>query len=156
MKWRCVGAAYQTGGFDKDRQELTAMAEAPAKEFSAEITELASKLVELKVKDAQCLVDCLKEVHGIEPAGGGVVMAAGGEAAVEAEEQTSFDVILVNMGDKKIQVIKAVRAATSLGLKEAKDLVEAAPKAVKEGLSKEDAEKLKKDLEESGAAVEIK
>ncbi|MCH7812564.1 MAG: 50S ribosomal protein L7/L12 [Planctomycetes bacterium] len=133
------------------------MAEAPVKEFSGEITELADKLVSLTVKDAQSLVDCLKDQHGIEPAGGGVVMAAGpaaGEAA--EEEQTSFDVILSSFGDKKIQVIKVVRAATGLGLKEAKDLVDAAPKTVKEGLSKEDAEALRKDLEEVGAAVEIK
>jgi len=132
------------------------MAEAPAKEFSKETTELADKLVNLSVKDAQSLVDCLKDVHGIEPAGGGMIMAApAGEAEVE-EEQTTFDVILAAIGDKKIQVIKVVRAATTLGLKEAKDLVEAAPKAVKEGLSKEDAEALKKSLEEVGAAVEIK
>jgi len=134
------------------------MAEAPAKEFSAEITSLADQLVNLSVKDAQALVDCLKEVHGIEPAGGGVVMAAAGPAAdaAEAEEQTSFDVILAAIGDKKIQVIKAVRAATGLGLKEAKDLVDSAPKPVKEGLSKEEAETLKKELEEAGAAVELK
>jgi large subunit ribosomal protein L7/L12 len=137
------------------------MAEAPAKEFSAEISELAEKLVSLSVKDAQSLVDCLKEVHGIEPAGGGVVMAAGGPAAAGGEapaeeEKTSFDVVMTSFGDKKIQVIKVVRSATGLGLKEAKDLVEGVPKAVKEGLSKEDAESLKKELEEVGAVVEIK
>ena len=135
------------------------MAEAPVKEFSADITKLADQLVGMTIKDAQTLVDCLKEVHGIEPAGGGVMVAAagGGEggAAVE-EEQTSFDVILAAIGDKKIQVIKAVRAATGLGLKEAKALVDESPKAVKEGISKEDAESLKRDLEEAGAAVEIK
>lgn len=134
------------------------MAEAPAKEFSAEITDLADKLVGLTVKDAQSLVDCLKDVHGIEPAGGGVVMAAGGGGGggEAAEEKSSFDVILAAAGDKKIQVIKAVRAATGLGLKEAKELVDGAPKPVKEGLSKEDADKLKKELEEAGGAVEIK
>ncbi len=135
------------------------MAEAPAKEFTAEITELADKLVGLTVKDAQNLVDCLKEVHGIEPAGGGVVMAAGGGGGgggEAAEEKTSFDVILAAAGDKKIQVIKAVRGATGLGLKEAKELVDNAPKPVKEGISKEDAEALKKELEEAGGAVEIK
>jgi len=133
------------------------MADAPAKEFTAEIKELSDKLVALTVKDAQCLVDCLKEVHGIEPAGGGVVMAApGGGEGEAAEEQTSFDVILAAVGDRKIQVIKAVRAATGLGLKEAKALVDEAPKPVKEGISKEDADKLKGDLEEAGAAVEIK
>ncbi|MCH7704662.1 MAG: 50S ribosomal protein L7/L12 [Planctomycetes bacterium] len=132
------------------------MAEAPAKEFSATTTEMADKLVQLTVKEAQELVDCLKEVHGIEPAGGGVVMAAGGggEAAVE-EEQTSFDAILTSFGDKKIQVIKVVRALTSLGLKEAKELVESAPKAIKEDVSKEDAEKIKADVEEVGGAVSI-
>lgn len=135
------------------------MAEAPPQEFSLETTGLADTLVALTIKEAQSLVDCLKEVHGIEPAGGGMMMAApagagGGEA--EAEEQTSFDVMLSAIGDKKIQVIKVVRSATTLGLKEAKDLVDSAPKVVKEGVSKEDAEKLKKELEEAGAAVEIK
>ena len=135
------------------------MAEAPAKEFSPETKDLADKLVNLSVKDAQSLVDCLKEVHGIEPAGGGAVMmapAGGGEAAAEAEERTAFDVILSAIGDKKIQVIKAVRAATGLGLKEAKDLVDGAPKPVKEGIPKDEAEKLKGELEEAGASVEIK
>jgi large subunit ribosomal protein L7/L12 len=136
------------------------MAEAPAIEFSTQITELANKLVALTVKDAQALVDCLKKVHGIEPAGGGVVMAAGGggggAAAAVAEEKSSFDVILAGFGDKKIQVIKVVRAITGLGLKEAKDLVEAVPKAVKEGVSKEDADKIKKEIEEAGGAVTIK
>ncbi|MFQ5489242.1 MAG: 50S ribosomal protein L7/L12 [Phycisphaerae bacterium] len=133
------------------------MAEAPAKEFSAEIGQLADKLVGLSVKDAQCLVDCLKEVHGIEPAGGAVMMAGpAGGAAEEAEEQTAFTVMLVGAGDKKIQTIKVVRSATGLGLKEAKELVDNAPKAVKENLSKADADALKKELEEAGAAVEIK
>lgn len=133
------------------------VAEAPAKEFSAETTELCEKLVNLSVKDAQAVVDCLKDVHGIEPASGGVMMVGpgGGEGEVE-EEQDSFDVMLIAAGDQKIKVIKVVRAATALGLKEAKDLVEAAPKAVKEGLSKDEAEALKKDLEEVGAAVELK
>lgn len=132
------------------------MAEAPVKEFSGDITTLADKLVGMSVKDAQSLVDCLKDVHGIEPAGGGVVMAAAaGEAEVE-EEQTAFSVILAAAGDKKIQTIKVVRAATGLGLKEAKDMVDSAPKAIKENLSKADAEALKKELEEAGAAVEIK
>jgi large subunit ribosomal protein L7/L12 len=136
------------------------MAEAPAKEFSAETKDLASKIVSLTLKQAQELVDCLKQDHGIEPAGGGAVMmadipGAGGEAAA-AEEKTAFDVILDSAGDKKIQVIKVVRAATGLGLKEAKDLVDGAPKPVKEGVTKEEAEKLKKELEESGATVKIK
>jgi len=133
------------------------MADAPAVEFSSEITELADKIVSLTVKDAQTLVDCLKEVHGIEPAGGAVVMAAGGggEEAVE-EEKTAFDVILESFGDKKIQVIKVVRALTSLGLKEAKELVEAHPKAIKEGVTQEEADKIKAEIEEVGGAVSIK
>ena len=137
------------------------MADAPAKEFSAETKALAEKIVGLTLKQAQELVDCLKDVHGIEPAGGGAIMmagpaaGAGGEAAT-AEEKTSFDVVLKAAGDKKINVIKVVRAATGLGLKEAKDLVEAVPAKVKEKISKEDAEKFKKELEEAGATVSIK
>jgi len=136
------------------------MAEAPAKEFSDATKELAEKLVNLSIKDAQELVDCLKEEHGIEPAGGGVVAVAPGAlgaAAEEAEaEQVSFDAILAGFGDKKIQVIKVVRTITSLGLKEAKDLVESCPKPLKEGIDKEEAEKIKKDIEEAGGAVTIK
>ena len=133
------------------------MSETATQEFSSEITSLCDKLVNLSVKDAQAVVDCLKEVHGIEPAGGAaVVMAGPAEGAAAAEEKDSFDVILSGHGDKKIQVIKVVRAATGLGLKEAKDLVDSAPKAVKEGLSKEEAEKLKKEIEEAGGAVELK
>ena len=131
-------------------------AEAPAKEFSKETTELCDKLVNLTVKDAQSVVDCLKDVHGIEPASGGVIMAgpAGGD---EAEvEKDSFDVHLVAIGDKKIAVIKVVRAATGLGLKEAKAIVDAVPKTIKEGVPKEEAEALVKELEEAGAAVELK
>ena len=138
------------------------MAEAPAKTFSAETKDLAAKIVSLTIKQAQELVDCLKQEHGIEPAGGGVMMAAmpgggGGAApAAPAEEKTAFDVVLKAGGDKKIQVIKVVRAHTNLGLKEAKDLVDGAPKTVKEGIPKEEAEKIKKELEECGAVVEIK
>lgn len=133
------------------------MAEAPVVEFSAEVTELADKLVELSVKDAQCLVDCLKQVHGIEPAGGAVVMASGGGDGADApEEQTTFDAVLEAFGEKKIQVIKVVRSITSLGLKEAKDLVESCPKPIKEGVSKEDAEKIKSEIEAVGGAVSIK
>ncbi len=133
-------------------------AEAPAKEFTKEITELCDKLVNLSVKDAQQVVDCLKEVHGIEPAGGGVMMVGpAGPADGDAEaEKDSFDVVLVAHGDKKIAVIKVVRAATNLGLREAKELVDAAPKTIKDGLSKEEAESLKRELEEAGAAVELK
>ena len=136
------------------------MAEAPAKEFSAETVALADKLVALTLKQAQELVDCLKEKHGFEPAGGGAVVmagpAAGAAAAEPAEEKTTFDVVLKSAGDKKINVIKVVRELTSLGLKEAKDLVDSAPKAIKEDLSKEEAEAMKKKFEEVGAQVEIK
>jgi large subunit ribosomal protein L7/L12 len=129
-------------------------------EYSDVTKEMGDKIVELKLKEAKELSDYLKDVHGIEPAaGGGVVMAApgagdGGGAA--AEEQTEFDVVLENFGEKKIGVIKVVRSATGLGLKEAKDLVEAVPSKVKEGVSKEDAEKVKGELEEAGATVSIK
>lgn len=135
------------------------MAEAPAKEFSAAVKELGDKIVNLTVKEAQSLADYLKATYGIEPAGGGVMMAAGGggEAAKEADEApTLFDVILADSGATKINVIKVVRAATQLGLKEAKDIVDGAPKAVKTDISKEDAEKLKKELEAAGAKVELK
>jgi large subunit ribosomal protein L7/L12 len=129
-------------------------------EATAEITELGDKLAGLTLKQAVDLAGYLKEKHGIEPAAGGVVMAGGGGGAAppveKAEEKTTFDVVLKSGGDKKIQVIKVVRAATQLGLKEAKDLVEGAPKTVKENLSKEEAEKLKKELEEQGATVELK
>jgi len=135
------------------------MAEAPAKEFSAAVKELGDKIVGLTIKDAQDLTDYLKETYGIEPAGGAVMMAGGpaaGAAAEEEEAPTSFDVVLVDPGEKKINVIKVVRAATQLGLKEAKEIVDNTPKAVKEAIGKEDAEKLQKELEEAGAKVELK
>src|SRR5688572_11247678 len=131
-------------------------------EVAEDIKQLGDKIVGLTLKQAVDLAAYLKDTHGIEPAAGGMMMAAGpatsggGAAADEAGPQTTFDVVLKGGGDKKIQVIKVVRAATGLGLKEAKDLVEAAPKVVKEGVSKEDAEKLKKELEEQGATVELK
>jgi large subunit ribosomal protein L7/L12 len=140
-------------------EEATAV-ETSGKEFTAEIKDLGDKIAALTLKDAVDLKDYLKDAYGIEPAAGGAVMMAGpagGEAAGEEEEEkTSFDVVLTGAGDKKIQVIKAVRALTSLGLKEAKELVEGAPKAVKEGVPKEEAEEAKKALEESGASVELK
>jgi large subunit ribosomal protein L7/L12 len=133
------------------------MTETATREWNSDIKDLGEKIVGLTLLDAQELSDYLKDEHGIEPAaGGGVMMVAGGDGGGAAEEQTAFDVVLASIGDKKIQVIKAVRALTGLGLKEAKDLVEAAPKAVKEGVSKEEAEKVKGELEESGATVEIK
>jgi large subunit ribosomal protein L7/L12 len=133
------------------------MAEAPAKEFAADIKELGDKIVSLSIKQAQDLVDYLKATYNIEPAGGAVMMAGPAAAAVEEKvEPTAFDVILKGAGEKKIQVIKVVRAATQLGLKEAKDLVDGAPKTVKENLSKDEADKLAAELKESGAEVEIK
>jgi len=128
-----------------------------AKEFSAEIKDLGDKIVALTLMQAKELGDYLKDVHGIEPAGGGAVMVAaagGGEAAAE-EEKSSFDVVLKEIGDKKIQVIKEVRALTGLGLKEAKELVDGVPSKVKEGLSKEEAEEARKQLESVGAVVEL-
>jgi large subunit ribosomal protein L7/L12 len=133
-------------------------------EYSAATKKLGDEIVGLTLKQAKELSDYLKEVHGIEPAaGGGVVMAmpgaggAGGAAPEAAAEKTEFDVVLEAYGDnKKIGVIKVVRQATNLGLKEAKDLVEGVPSKVKEGISKADAEKLKKELEEAGATVSIK
>ena len=131
--------------------------DAPSKEYAAGIKELGDKIVALPLKEAVDLAGYLKEEHGIEPAAGGAVMMAGPAAAAEeAFEQTAFDVILKDIGDKKIQVIKAVRALTSLGLKEAKALVDGAPKPVKEAVSKEDAEEARSQLEEAGATVEIK
>ncbi len=128
-------------------------------EFDSATKELGDKIVDLTLLQAKQLADYLKEEHGIEPASGGAVMVAGpggGDGEEAAEEKTEFDVILTGFGDSKIPVIKVVRAATSLGLKEAKDLVEGAPKPIKEGISKEDAEKLKKEVEAVGGSCEIK
>jgi large subunit ribosomal protein L7/L12 len=129
-------------------------------EFDAATKELGDKIVGLTLLEAKQVADYLKQVHGIEPASGGAVMMAapdGGEGdAAAAAEKTEFDVILTGDGGNKIPVIKVVRAATSLGLKEAKELVESAPKAVKEGLSQEDANKLKEDIEGAGGTCEIK
>ncbi len=127
------------------------------KNWASEIKELGDKIVALTLMQAKELGDYLKEVHGIEPAAGGVMMAAGpaAGAAEKPEEKTSFNVVLKAAGEKKIQVIKEVRALTGLGLKEAKDLVEGAPKSVKEGLSKQEAETAKNQLEAAGAVVEL-
>lgn len=135
------------------------MADEATKTFEAKISKLGDSIAELTLKEAVDLADYMKQTYGIEPAAGGAVMVAaagGGAAAAEAEEQTEFDVVLKGAGDKKIQVIKVVREATGLGLKEAKDLVDAAPKPVKEKVSKADADALKAKLEEAGATVEIK
>ncbi|MDP1669510.1 50S ribosomal protein L7/L12 [Phaeovulum sp.] len=122
----------------------------------ADLNKLAEEIVGLTLLQAQELKTILKDKYGIEPAAGGAVMMAGPAAAVEAvEEKTEFDVVLTDAGPNKINVIKEVRAITGLGLKEAKDLVEAGGK-VKEAVSKADAEGLKKKLEEAGAKVELK
>ena len=124
----------------------------------ADLKAFAEQLVNLTVKEVNELAQILKDEYGIEPAAAAVAVAAGPAAggAAAAEEKTEFDVILKTAGGQKLQVVKLVKELTSLGLKEAKELVDGAPKAVKEGISKEEAESLKKSLEEAGAEVEIK
>ncbi|HET6423638.1 MAG TPA: 50S ribosomal protein L7/L12 [Planctomycetaceae bacterium] len=128
--------------------------------MDASIKELGDKIANLTLLQAKSLVDYLKEEHGIEPAAGGAVMmaapAGGGAAAPAAEEKTEFDVVLTGFGDNKIAVIKVVRGVTGLGLKEAKDLVEGVPKPLKTGMSKEDAAKLKAEVEAAGGQAEVK
>ena len=135
------------------------MTDAATMEVKDSIKKLGDSIVGLTLLEAQSLSDYLKNTYGIEPAAGGAVMMAapgGGGAAAAVEEKTAFNVILkAASADKKISVIKVVREITGLGLKEAKDLVEGAPKAVKEGVTKEQAEELKKKLEESGGTVEV-
>ena len=125
-------------------------------EVTQDIKDIGDKIVALSLLQAASLSAYLKDTYGIEAAAGGGVAVAAVAAAPVAEVQTTFDVILKAAGDKKIQVIKVVRAATGLGLKEAKALVDEAPKPVKEGIEKADADKLKADLEEAGASVELK
>ena len=129
-----------------------------AKTFDAKITKLGDEIAGLTLKEAVDLADYMKDAYGIEPAAGGAVMMTGpgGDDEGGAAEQTEFDVILEAVGDKKIQVIKSVREATGLGLKEAKELVDNAPKAIKEKVSADEAEELKKALEESGATIAVK
>ncbi len=127
----------------------------------ADLNQLAEQIVGLTLLQAQELKQILKDKYGIEPAAGGAVMVAaapgaGGAAAPAEEEKTEFDVVLKDAGANKINVIKEVRAITGLGLKEAKDLVEGAPKPVKEGVAKDEAEKLKAQLEKAGAKIELK
>jgi large subunit ribosomal protein L7/L12 len=122
----------------------------------ADIKALAEQLVSLTVKDVQELADVLKTEYGIEPAAAAVVVAGGGEAAPAAAEKTAFDVILVSGGAAKLGVVKIVKDLTGLGLKEAKELVDGAPKPVKEGVSKAEAEDVAAKLKEAGAEVEIK
>jgi len=122
----------------------------------AAIKELGDKIVGLTLKEAVDLGDYLKDEYGIEPAAGGAVMMAGPAAAEEAEEKTEFDVVLTAAGDQKIKVIKVVREATGLGLKEAKELVDNCPKALKEGATKDEADALVEKIKEVGGTVEIK
>lgn len=132
-------------------------------EIDGDLKELGDKIVGLTLLQAKQVADYLENVHGIKPAGGGAVMmagpAGGGDAGGDAggaTEKTEFDAILTGFGDQKIGVIKAVRAITGLGLKEAKALVEEAPKPLKEGASKEECEKVKEEIEKVGGTVEIK
>ena len=129
-----------------------------ATEVDPAIKTLGDSLVGLTVLQAKSLADYLESAYGIKPAAGGAVMMAAAPAVGDAKavEQTEFDVVLTNFGENKISVIKVVRAITSLGLKEAKDLVESAPKAVKSGVSKEEAEKIAKEIEGAGGKAEIK
>jgi large subunit ribosomal protein L7/L12 len=122
----------------------------------ADVKAIAETLVNLTVKEVQDLATVLKDEYGIEPAAAAVVVAAGGGGADAAAAKTSFDVILVEAGAAKLGVVKVVKDLTGLGLKEAKDLVDGAPKPVKEGIAKEEAESIKKALEEAGAKVEVK
>ena len=134
-------------------------AEETTVEYDDAIKSMGDQIVGLTLLQAKSLSDYLEQVHGIKPAAGGGVMVAapttteGGEAAVEKD---SFDVVLTGFGDSKINVIKVVRSATGLGLKEAKELVEGAPKPLKEGVSKEDGEKLVKEIQEAGGTAELK
>ena len=124
----------------------------------ADLKKFAEELVNLSVKDVNELATILKDEYGIEPAAvsAGPAAGGGGQAAEASEEQTEFDVILKEAGASKLQVVKAVKELTGLGLKEAKDIVDSAPKAVKEGVSKAEAEGIQKALEEAGAVVELK
>ena len=124
----------------------------------ADLKAFAEQLVNLTVKEVSELADILKDEYGIEPAAAAapVMAAGGGEGAAAAEEQTEFDVILKSAGGAKLAVVKLVKELTGLGLKEAKEIVDSAPKAIKEGIAKDEAEGLKKQLEEAGAEVELK
>jgi large subunit ribosomal protein L7/L12 len=135
------------------------MSDEATKTFDAKISKLGDEIAGLTLKEAVDLADYMKDTYGIEPAAGGAVVMAGGGGGGEGagdEEQTEFDVILEAIGDKKIQVIKAVREATGLGLKEAKEVVDGAPNPVKEKVAKEEADTLKAKLEEAGATIVIK
>lgn len=136
------------------------MSSADAASFSESIRNLGDSIVKLTVLEAKALGDYLETVHGIKAAAAAVAVAAapagGGDAPAAAAAQTEFEVVLEGFGDKKLDVIKVIRTITGLGLKEAKELVEGAPKSVKAGLPKEEADKIKKELEGAGATVKIK
>ncbi len=136
------------------------MSETATKEFTPEVREVGDKIANFTLKQAVDLAEYMKVTYGIEAAAGGAVMmagpAGGGAAAAAAPEKTEFDVILKNAGAEKIKVIKIVRELTGLGLKEAKDLVDAGGKPVKTGVSKEEAEKIQAQLKEAGAEIELK
>jgi len=132
--------------------------EGATKTFDEKITKMGDEIVGLSLKEAVDLADYLKDTYGIEPAAGGAVMMAGpadGGGAAAAEEKTEFDVVVKGDGGKKIQVIKVVREATGLGLKEAKEMVDNLPTKVKEGISKDEADALAEKLKEAGAEVEV-
>lgn len=133
--------------------EATAVAE-----YSAEAKELGDKIANMTLKQAKELSDYLKNEHGIEPASGGgaVMMAPAGDAPAAAVEQTEFDVVLTSFGDKKLNVVKVVKNITGASLMDAKKMVEGVPAKLKEGVSKEDAEKVKAEVEEAGGTVELK
>ena len=132
--------------------------EAAVAEFSAEAKEMGDKIAEMTLKQAKELSDYLKEEHGIEPAagGGGGGGGAAAPAAAEAVEQTEFDVVMTGFGDKKLNVVKVVKNLTGASLMEAKKMVEGVPATLKEGVSKEEAEKVKAEIEEAGGSVELK
>jgi len=143
---------------EKPAKETKKANDGQGKKWNSDIKKIGDKIVSLTLMQAKELGDYLKEEYGIEPAAGSAVVMAGPAVqgqAEEKEEKSAFNLILKGFGDKKIQVIKEVRALTGLGLKEAKDLVESVPKPIKEGLSKEDAEAAQKKLEAVGAAVEL-
>ncbi len=128
-------------------------------EFSAETKSMGDKIAELTLKQAKELSDYLKDVHGIEPASGGgaIMMAPGaGDAGPAVEEKTEFDVVLTGFGDKKLNVVKVVKNLTGASLMDAKKMVEGVPATLKEGLSKEEADKVKAEVEEAGGSVELK
>lgn len=122
----------------------------------ADLKQFAEQLVNLTVKEVNDLATILKDEYGIEPAAAAVVVSGGGDAGAAAEEQSEFTVVLKDAGASKLAVVKAVKELTGLGLKEAKDIVDGAPSNIKEGVSKDEAEGLKKSLEEAGAVVELK